>query len=108
MRRAEGEDDALLRRSRLQLEVEALAELLAQREAPGAVDAAAERRVQDELHAAGFVEEALQHQRVLRRHHAQRALRLAEVGRDLLRRRAFQGIFVEKKIDRAIELAVAT
>jgi hypothetical protein len=43
-----------------QLEVEALAELLAQREAPGAVDAAAEGRVQHELHAARLVEEALE------------------------------------------------
>src|SRR5437660_9044290 len=46
---AEREDDALLRRRRLQLEIEALAELLAQGESPGAVDAAAERRVQHEL-----------------------------------------------------------
>ena len=44
---------------RLQLEVEAAAEALAQRQAPGAVDAPAERRVDDELHAARLVEEAL-------------------------------------------------
>src|ERR1700757_2830451 len=41
----------------LQLEVEAAAEALAQRQAPGLVDPAAEGRVQDELHAAAFVEE---------------------------------------------------
>ena len=73
MRRAERQDDALLRRRRLQLEIEALAELLAQSEAPGAVDAAAERRVQHELHAARFVEEALEDERVLRRQSAERA-----------------------------------
>ena len=44
---------------RLQFEVEAAAEALAQREAPGLVDAAAERRMNDQLHAAAFVEEAL-------------------------------------------------
>ena len=43
----------------LELEVEAAAEALAQGEAPGLVDAAAEGRVQDELHAAALVEEAL-------------------------------------------------
>src|SRR6201996_9270620 len=43
----------------LQFEVEAAAETLAQGESPGLVDAAAEGRVQDELHAAALVEEAL-------------------------------------------------
>ena len=43
----------------LQLEIEAAAEALAQRQSPGFVDAAAEGRVDDELHAAAFVEEAL-------------------------------------------------
>src|SRR2546429_3277614 len=56
---AERQDDALLGRRRLQLEVEALAEFLAQRQAPRAVNAAAEGRVQHELHAARLVEEAL-------------------------------------------------
>ena len=61
---AEREDDAVVGRRRLQLEVEGDAEALAQRQAPGAVDAAAERRVQHELHAAAFVEEALGDDRV--------------------------------------------
>ena len=52
---------------RLQLEVELAAEALAQRQPPRLVDAAAERRVQHELHAARFVEEPLEHQRLLRR-----------------------------------------
>ena len=42
----------------LQLEVEGAAEAFAQRQSPGLVDAAAEGRVDDELHAAAFVEEA--------------------------------------------------
>ena len=57
----ERQHDRVLGGRRLQLEVERAAEALAQRQAPGAVDAAAERRVDDELHAAGFVEEALEH-----------------------------------------------
>ncbi len=51
--------DAVVGGGGLQLEVEAAAEALAQRESPGLVDAAAEGRVEDELHAAAFVEEAL-------------------------------------------------
>ena len=51
--------DAVVGGGGLQLEVEAAAEALAQREAPGLVDAAAEGGVEDELHAAAFVEEAL-------------------------------------------------
>ena len=46
----------------LQLEVELAAEALAQRQAPGAVDARAEGRVHHELHAARLVEEALEHE----------------------------------------------
>jgi hypothetical protein len=55
----EADVDAVVGGRGLQFEVEAAAEALAQREAPGLVDAAAERRVQDELHAAALVEEAL-------------------------------------------------
>ena len=51
--------DRVLGRRGLQLEVEVAAEALAQRQAPGAVDAAAERRMDHQLHAARLVEEAL-------------------------------------------------
>ncbi len=43
----------------LQFEIEGAAEALAQRQAPGLVDAAAEGRVNHELHAAAFVEKSL-------------------------------------------------
>ena len=62
---AEGEHDRFFVRRRLQLEPEADAELLAQGQAPGAVDLRSERRVHDELHAAALVEEALQHDPLL-------------------------------------------
>ena len=55
----EGDVDAVVGGGGLQLEVEAAAEALAQGEAPGLVEAAAEGRVEDELLAAAFVEEAL-------------------------------------------------
>src|SRR6516225_768158 len=60
--------DVVLGRRRLQLEIELAAEALAQRQAPGTVDAAAVGAMDDELHAAGFVEEPLDDQAVLRRH----------------------------------------
>src|SRR6185436_8655010 len=50
----------------LQLEVELTAEAFSQRQSPGLVDAAAERCVQHQLHAARLVEEALEHERLLR------------------------------------------
>ena len=55
----EGDVDAVVGGGGLQFEVEAAAEALAQGEAPGLVDAAAEGGVENELHAAAVVEEAL-------------------------------------------------
>src|SRR4051812_9810080 len=43
----------------LQLKIEAAAETLAQRQSPSFVDAGAEWSVDDQLHAAAFIEEAL-------------------------------------------------
>src|SRR5687768_12835359 len=100
MRLAEREDDALLRRRRLQLEVEALAELLAQREAPRPVDAAAERRVQHELHPAGLVEEALERHRVHGGYRAEAALAFGEIGRDLLGRGLAQQVLPLQELHR--------
>ncbi len=51
--------DAVVGRGRLQLEVEGPAEPLTQRQSPRPVHACAERRMDDELHAAAFVEEPL-------------------------------------------------
>ena len=83
--RAEREDDRLFVGRRLQLEAEAAAEALAQREPPGAVDAPAERGVQDELHAAALVEEALEDDALLRRHGAEHAPAVGDVLGDLHR-----------------------
>src|ERR1035441_602666 len=56
---AERNHDAVIGGGRLQFEIERSAEALAQRQSPGAVDARAEGRVNHQLHAAAFVEEAL-------------------------------------------------
>ena len=71
MVRTERQHDRVVAGGGLQLEVERAAELLAQREPERAVDAAAVRRVHDELHAAGLVEEALEHEVLLRGHRAE-------------------------------------
>ena len=75
VRRGEREHDVVLGRRGLQLEVELAAEALAQRQPPGAVEAAAVGRMDHQLHAAGFVEEALEHDRVLGRQAAERRMR---------------------------------
>src|SRR5262249_17964049 len=68
-------------------EAEADAELLPEGEPPRLVDARAEWRVHDELHAAALVEEALEDDAFLRRHGAEaRAALLHELG-DLARAR---------------------
>ena len=71
--------DRVFGRRRLQLEVELSAETLAQRQAPGAVDAAAERRVDDELRAAGFIEETFDDDGLLGGQHADRRVLPREI-----------------------------
>ena len=52
-------------RGRLQFEIKGAAESFAQRQTPGSVYPNAERRMQHELHAPGFIEKALQHELLL-------------------------------------------
>src|SRR5205085_8554448 len=82
----EREHDRVLGRRSLQLEIEFAAEAFAEREAPCAIDAAAERRMDDQLHAPRLVEEALEHDGLLRRDDAERGARRAEIIDELLRR----------------------
>src|SRR2546427_7947571 len=103
---AERENDALLGRRRLQLEIEALAELLAQRESPGAVDAAAEGRVQHELHATRFVEEALECELIHRGHDTEAPLCLRQVAGNLLSGRLRKAVVAHEQLDRCLELVV--
>src|SRR5580704_19171565 len=83
----ERQHDVILGGRRLQLEIEGAAEALAQRQAPRPVDAAAERRMNDELHAAGLIEESLEHNGVQGGQSAQGRLPGAQVLHDLKRRR---------------------
>ena len=85
--RPEREHHGVVARRRLQLEVEAAAEALAQRQAEAAIDPAAERRVDHELHPARLVEEALEDESSLGRQHAERELRRAADSRRSPRRR---------------------
>ena len=64
MRMSQRQHDMIFGGRRLQLEIECPAEPLAQRQSPRAIHAAAERGMDDHLHAAGFVEEALEYDRV--------------------------------------------
>ena len=82
--RAKREEDRVVARGRLQLEVERLAEVLPQRQPERAVDPPAERRVHDELHPAAVVEEALEDDVLTRRHDTDRVLLRAHVADDLL------------------------
>ena len=78
--------DRVFRGGRLQLEVEAAAEALAQGQAPGLVDAAAEGRVDHQVGGTGLVEEALHRQLALRRHQPEAGDLLDAVVQQLPRR----------------------
>ena len=71
----ERQNNRIFRRRRLQLEIELAAKTFAQTQTPGAVDAAAIRRMDDQLHAAGFVEETFEHDRSLCRQTTERLMR---------------------------------
>ena len=81
--RSERQQQRVLCRGSLQLEIELPAKALAEREAPRFVDPAAERRMEDELHAAGLVEKALEHERLLRGDGSEHATAFGEVGQEL-------------------------
>ncbi len=80
-----GNVDAIICGCRLQFEVEAAAEALAQRQAPCLVQAATEGCVQDELLAAAFVEKAFGNDGLLGRHGAKHAAPGDDVGDELQR-----------------------
>ena len=84
----------------LQLEVELTAEAFAQRQPPRLVDPASERRVDDELHAARLIEEALGHERQLRGDDAKSDARRVEVLEDLARRGFRDSALLDEALDR--------
>src|SRR5438045_9486372 len=79
MLRAERNHNRVIGRRCLQLEIERTTKTLSQCETPRPIDSAAERRVQSQLRPAGFVEETLNQQSLLRRNCAQRSIRVCEI-----------------------------
>ncbi len=106
--RPEREQQRILGRGRLQLEIELTAESLAERESPRSIDPAAERSMKDELHPAGFVEEALEDQRVLGRDDAKRASAFGDVLDHLFGPGCGQSGFRGEPVDDAPFVAVAS
>ncbi len=82
---SERDDQPVVRRGRLQLKIERHAKALAQREPPGSIDSPAERRMNDQLHPAAFVEEPLSDNCLLRRHGPQDRASGGDIGGCLLR-----------------------
>src|ERR1700722_18182239 len=97
---AQRDIQAVIGGSGLQLKIKRATEALAQRQAPGFVDAGAERRVDDELHAAAFVEESLGDDYSLRRHCAQRSAAHGDVIDGLRRARIVQTTLLPEPVDR--------
>src|SRR5262249_62073675 len=82
----------------LQVEIELTAEAFSKRERPRFVDAAAEGRMEDELHAAGLIEKTLEHERLLRRNDPQRAAPCNEVARCLFGAALAQSRFLHQPL----------
>ena len=89
--RIEREQACVIDRGGLNLEIEVLAKLLANREAEPTIKANSERRVDDDLRAAEAIEEALDHDVALVGHDAQRGDAAANIVDRLAR-----GTFVEQ------------
>ena len=104
----EREQQRILGRGRLQLEIELTAESLTERESPRTVDPAAERCMKDELHPTGFVEEALEDQRVLGRDDAQRASAFGHVADHLFGPGCGQPGFRGEPVDDAPFVAIGS
>src|SRR5271170_6070308 len=96
---AERNVQAVVRGGGLQLEVERTAETFAQRESPGFVDAAAKGRVDYQLHAAAFVEEALGDDGGLRWDGAQDGAALDNILRGLFGTGTVHATFVFQPVD---------
>ena len=79
------DDDAVVRPDRVGLEAVLVADAGAQRERPGGMDAAAERREHAQAPVADLVAEALDHDRAVARHHARGLALLAQVGGEVER-----------------------
>ena len=79
----QGKNNRILGRRGLQFEIELAAEALAQSKAPGAVQAAAERRMHHQLHATAFVKETFQYESVLGWNHTQAFVHDGQIGSDL-------------------------
>jgi len=86
----------------LQFEIKRAAETLAQSQSPGFVDAPAERRVDDELHPAAFVEEALGNDGLLGRNFAQNGAAGDDVFDELLSGRIVEAAFLFQPCDGAL------
>src|SRR3979490_2890074 len=84
---SERQHDVIFGRGGLQFEIERPAETLAQGQSPRTIHAAAEGGMNDQLHAAGFVEETLENDRVEWGQAAERRAAGAQVLNDLQSRR---------------------
>jgi hypothetical protein len=102
VRRGQRQDDVVLGRRRLQLEIELGAKALAQRQAPGAVEPAAIRRMDDQLHAADGVEKALEDDCLLGRQHPERGMPGGEVLDQLAARRLVDDDLLDKPAKRGL------
>src|SRR5262245_48798549 len=104
--RSQRQNDVILSGRRLKFEVELAAEALAQCQAPGAIDTAAIRRVDYELHSARLIKEALENDGILLRQAAQSAIRGSQILDQLLTSRSGKSKILHQPSQRAFPLRI--
>src|ERR1041385_4341692 len=88
--------DRIVGRCGLELEIERSTKTFSERETPSTIDSISERRMQNELHPARFIEETFHYEGLLRRNRAERAVRIREVIADLLSSASWQVQFISE------------
>ena len=99
MLRAERQDDGVVAGGRLELEIEGDAEPFPQGKPESPVYPAPKRRMDDQLHAAAVVEEALEDHIVVRWHYSQLLEAGGQIGDDLFGRIGEKAAGLLEKID---------
>ena len=94
------DDDPVVGPDRVGLEVELVADPRRERQAPGGVHAAAERREDAEAPVADLVAELLDHERLVGGHHPGRRLLLAQVGDQVLGGAPVEVVLVRERLGR--------
>ena len=73
------QDNIVFAGSSLEFEVKAATKAFTEGQSPGAIDTGTKRRMDNEMHVPGFIEEAFKYDTLLAWYHTQRGLRRCQI-----------------------------